>query len=96
MENDTQLLLDYFIIPEKPYKKRFRCKNCGTSVSSFNQKTGRWSVWGCQLKRDEDGRIKDWDIIRPTAHIFYGTRILDVGDGLGKWEGYENRSARLS
>jgi hypothetical protein len=64
-------------------------------VSSYNAKTDRWSVWGCQLERDENGKIKGWDIAKPTAHMFYGTRVLDVGDGLSKWEGYENKSAKL-
>ena len=47
------------------------------------------------MERNDDGKIKNWDIIKPTAHMFYGTRVLDVGDDLGKWEGYENKSAEL-
>ncbi|KAF7785197.1 hypothetical protein Agabi119p4_1362 [Agaricus bisporus var. burnettii] len=39
--------------------------------------------------------IKDFDKIKPTAHIFYKTRMLDVPDGLPKWDGYENQSNRL-
>lgn len=88
--------LDSYINPEKPWKKRWRCKNCGSSVSSHNSKTDRWSVWGCQLERFGDGRIKNWEIVKPTAHIFYGTRVIDVGDDLGKWQGYEDKSKRLS
>jgi hypothetical protein len=88
--------LDSFSTPEKPHKKRWRCKKCGTCVSSYNYKTKQWSVWGCTLERDDDGRLKNCAIIRPTAHIFYGTRILDIGDNLSKWEGYENKSVKLS
>ena len=62
---------------------------------SVNAKTGSCSVWGPHLARDEAGKIIDWERIKPTAHIFYGTRLLDVDDGLAKWEGYENGSARL-
>lgn len=87
--------LDSFSIPEKPHKKRWRCKNCGTNISSYNSTTNRWSVWGCGMERNDDGKIKNWDIIKPTVHMFYGTRVLDVGDDLGKWEGYENKSAEL-
>jgi len=85
-----------FSIPEKPHKKRWQCKNCGTNVSSYNSATNRWSVWGCGLERDGEGKLKNWDIIKPTSHIFYGSRVLDISDDLCKWEGYENKSAKLS
>lgn len=92
----AETYLDSYVLPDKPYKTRWRCKTCGSCVASKNSRTNRWSVWGCVLARDVDGKIKNWDIVKPTAHIFYGTRVLDVADGLGKWEGYENKSAKLS
>jgi hypothetical protein len=52
-------------------------------------------VWATQLERDVEGKIKGWDDLRPTAHMFYGTRLLDVNDGLGKWAEYENQSTKL-
>lgn len=52
-------------------------------------------MWGAQMARDELGSIKSWDVVKPTAHIFYGTRMLDVNDGLGKWEAYEDKSRKL-
>jgi len=88
--------LDAFIVPAKPWKKRWRCKCCGGSVASQNSKTDRWSVWGTLLERDDNGRIKGWEAVKPTAHMFYGTHYLEVDDGLGKWEGYESQSARIS
>ncbi|KAI0343785.1 hypothetical protein BDW22DRAFT_1406914 [Trametopsis cervina] len=88
--------LDRFAIPSRPHKTRVRCKNCGAGVASYNSTTNRWSVWGALLRRGSDGAIEGWDIVRPTAHIFYGTRMLDIGDSLGKWEGYENRSVQLA
>jgi len=91
-EDPQESYLDSYISGQKPWKKRWRCKTCGSCVSSYNSKTSKWSVWGCQLDRDRDGKIKSWNIVRPTAHIFYGTRVLDVDDDLGKWEGYENKS----
>jgi len=65
-------------------------------VASHNSKANKWSVWGAQLERDESGRIKDWEELKPTAHTFYDTRMLDINDDLGKWEGYENQSRRIS
>ena len=49
------------------------------------------------LQRGEDGRIlkEVWERVKPTAHIFYGTRMLDVPDGLGKWEAYEGKAQRI-
>ena len=85
----------YVMAPSRPYKTRWRCKACGACVMSANAKTGRCSVWGAHLARDAAGAIVDWEAVRPTAHIFYGTRMLNVADGLGKWEGYEGGSARL-
>lgn len=87
--------LDAFVIPAKPWKTRWRCKTCGACVAGSNTKTGNWSIWGVQLERDEHGKVINWEIVKPTAHIFYDTRLLDVNDELGKWQGYENTSAQL-
>ncbi|RDB29034.1 hypothetical protein Hypma_016051 [Hypsizygus marmoreus] len=87
--------LDSFSVPEKPWKNRWRCKRCGAAVASYHGKENRWSVWGAQLERDAGGKIKDWDTVKPTAHIFYGTRMVNVDDALGKWVGYENKSERV-
>ncbi len=32
---------------------------------------------------------------RPTCHIFYGSRLIDIGDGLPKWSGHKNNSERI-
>lgn len=34
-------------------------------------------------------------LLQPTAHMFYGTRMLDIQDELGKWAGYENKSDKM-
>ncbi|KAG9313483.1 hypothetical protein JVU11DRAFT_5808 [Chiua virens] len=87
--------LDHYENPLKPYKRRFRCKQCGSQVASFNTRTSQFSFWGACLERGPDGEILNWEQVKPTAHIFYGTRMLDVNDGLGKWEGYEGNQPRL-
>lgn len=81
-------------------KHRYRCKTCGAGVASYNAKKNKWSVWAATLDRDTsgddgEGKIIGWEYVKPTAHIFYGTRMLDVNDGLGKWEGYANQSKRI-
>lgn len=35
------------------------------------------------------------DAFRPTCHIFYGMRVVDIQDDLPKWSGHKHRSARL-
>jgi hypothetical protein len=42
------------------------------------------------------GKIIGIEHVRATAHMFYDTRMLDVDDGLGKWDGYENKSTRIA
>lgn len=87
--------LHAYVIPDKPHKTRYRCRTCGACVASHNSVKDKWSIWGVHLERTPEGKIKDWDVVKPTAHIFYGTRLLDIDDSLGKWEGYEGDSERI-
>jgi hypothetical protein len=94
-DNPEEALHSYEVAT-KPWKRRFRCKKCGCCIASQNTKIDKWSTWGGQLDRDENARIKNWDVIKPTDHIFYETRMLDVNDELPKWKGYGNDSERLA
>jgi len=87
--------LDSFVQPQRPWKTRWRCKWCGCCVASHNSRANKWSVWGAQLERDEEGKIIGWDVVGPTAHMFYGTRLLDINDELSKWDGYEGKSIEI-
>ncbi|KDR85528.1 hypothetical protein GALMADRAFT_367282 [Galerina marginata CBS 339.88] len=87
--------LDFYAVASKPWKTRWRCKKCGCTIASYNSKLDKWSVWGAQFERDESGKIIGWDTIKPTAHVFYETRLVDIQDELGKWAGYEGQSVRL-
>ncbi len=91
----ADVVADTYQVQSKPWKRRWRCKTCGSNVTSENSKTQRWSIWGATLDRDSNGRIIGWEALKPTSHMFYGTRMVDVADDLGKWEGYENQSQRL-
>jgi len=35
------------------------------------------------------------DAFKPTCHIFYGARVMDVTDALPKWSGHKGSSTRL-
>ncbi|KAI0821479.1 Mss4-like protein [Irpex lacteus] len=88
-------LLDSYAIANRPHKTRFRCKTCGACVASHNTAKNTISIWGAHLKRDGEGKIEMWELVKPSAHIFYGTRMLDIKDDLGKWKGYEGKSDRI-
>ena len=32
---------------------------------------------------------------KPTCHIFYGSRVIDISDDLPKWSGHKNNSERM-
>ncbi len=64
---------EVYSVEGKPWKGCHRCTNCGAVVAAHNAQKGTWSLGGSQLARDENGKIKDWDYVKPTAHIFYGT-----------------------
>jgi hypothetical protein len=32
---------------------------------------------------------------KPTCHIFYGSRFIDISDDLPKWFGHKNNSERI-
>ncbi|MEZ6174337.1 MAG: hypothetical protein R3B66_00550 [Candidatus Scalinduaceae bacterium] len=35
------------------------------------------------------------ETFKPTCHIFYSMRIIDIDDDLPKWSGHKNKSRRL-
>ena len=35
------------------------------------------------------------EAFKPTCHIFYAARVIDMDDGLPKWAGHSEKSARL-
>jgi hypothetical protein len=76
-------------------KHRYRCKTCGTHIASWNEAKEKWSVWGATLDRDDDNKIVGWEWAKPTDHQFYGTRMLDIPDGLDKWDGYAHQSKAI-
>ncbi|KAJ7204409.1 Mss4-like protein [Mycena pura] len=73
----------------------YRCKKCRSCAAAHMSASKNWALRGTQLARDEGGKIVDWEGVKPTDHIFYGTRVVDVADDLPKWEGFVGRSTRL-
>ncbi|KAF7303057.1 GFA domain-containing protein [Mycena kentingensis (nom. inval.)] len=73
----------------------YRCPTCRSCPAIQITRTTNWALRGTNLARDDAGKIIDWDSVKPTSHIFYNTRIVDVADDLPKWEGFPGRSNRL-
>ncbi|KAF7347513.1 hypothetical protein MVEN_01507500 [Mycena venus] len=73
----------------------YRCKSCRSCAATQMSDNQNWALRATQMERDENGKIKDWDNLKPTGHIFYGTRVVDVADDLPKWEGFPG-SAKIA
>ncbi|KAK7043014.1 hypothetical protein VNI00_008752 [Paramarasmius palmivorus] len=79
---------DVYQVKDKPAMNRYRCKTCGACVAMFHDQFKRWCIWGAQLEHVAEE-------LKPKVHVFYDTRLLDVNDGLDKWEGIPGRSKKL-
>ncbi|CAK5264468.1 unnamed protein product, partial [Mycena citricolor] len=75
--------------------KLYRCKQC-RSCAAAKLDTGNWALRPTQFARGADDMVLNWDILKPTAHIFYNTRVVDVQDGLPKWAGFPRSSDRMN
>lgn len=60
----------------------------------------RWTIWPSTLERtdpDGEGPIEGLLLLAPNEHQFYGAwRMLDIQDGLPKWDGYADKSNRVA
>ncbi|KAJ7755007.1 Mss4-like protein [Mycena maculata] len=74
----------------------YRCQSCRSCAATQIADSGNWAIRGMQLERDENGKIINWEGVKPTGHIFYGTRVVDVADDLPKWEGHQGNSTKLA
>ncbi|TFK99530.1 Mss4-like protein [Pterulicium gracile] len=88
--------IEKYQVPEKPWKYRVRCKSCGVMVAGEHTKSNKFNVFVGGMERDQDGNVKKLDEVKATAHIFYDTRLMDVNDGLPKWNGVLGQSTLLS
>lgn len=72
------------------------CSLCGTLIADEGRKM--WLAFPSlfDFGSDPDGqRSPVPDAFKPTCHIFYRMRVMDVADGLPKWAGHKNQSALL-
>ena len=67
------------------------CASCGTPVADEGRRM--WLAFPSLFDFGVPPRVPD--AFRPTCHIFYGMRVMDVADDLPKWSGHKGESTLL-
>lgn len=67
------------------------CGRCGTPIADEGRRM--WLAFPTLF--DFGPRTEVPDSFKPTCHIFFGMRVVDVWDDLPKWSGHKNHSTRL-
>ena len=67
------------------------CKVCGTLIADEGRRM--WLAFPTLFDFGPDAETPE--AFKPTCHIFYRQRVLDICDNLPKWSGHKNHSARL-
>lgn len=75
--------------PERILPCKVSCALCGTPIAD----DGRTMWLAFPTLFDFGTRVPA--SFRPSCHIFYAERVLDVDDGLPKWAGHKNASTLL-
>ena len=52
-----------------------------------------WLAFPTLFDFGEAGELPE--AFRPTCHIFYSHRVVDMADGLPKWSGHKNASEQI-
>jgi hypothetical protein len=67
------------------------CALCGTPLADEGRRM--WLAFPTLFEFGATGEIPE--AFRPTCHIFYAQRVVDVDDGLPKWSGHKNTSNEI-
>ncbi len=71
--------------------RKLACARCGTWIADEGRRM--WLAFPELFEFGDPPRVPD--AFRPTCHIFYGSRVLDIADPLPKWAGHKDVSTRL-
>ena len=66
------------------------CTRCGTLIADEGRRM--WLAFPALFDFGSRDRVPP--AFRPTGHIFYGSRVVDVDDDLPKWSGHKHHSRR--
>lgn len=67
------------------------CALCRTPIADEGRRM--WLAFPTLFDFGDPPRVPD--AFKPTCHIFYGSRVMDIDDGLPKWSGHKGQSERL-
>ena len=88
--------LRFFDSARNRYERSLPCKVscglCGTPIADEGR--NMWLAFPTLFDFGAPPRVPD--AFKPTCHIFYGMRVMDVSDGLPKWSGHKDRSTVLA
>lgn len=68
------------------------CSSCGTPIADEGR--NMWLAFPTLFDFGVPPEVPD--AFKPTCHIFYRMRVMDIADGLPKWSGHKNKSTLLS
>lgn len=67
------------------------CSLCGTLIADEGRRM--WLAFPSLFNFGYGSTVPE--AFRPTCHLFYGVRVIDMNDGLPKWAGHKNHSNRM-
>ena len=67
------------------------CARCGTPIADEGR--NMWLAFPSLFEFGSPPRVPQ--SFMPTCHIFYGSRVFDMDDGLPKWAGHSGSSERM-
>ena len=67
------------------------CNRCGTLIADEGRRM--WLAFPTLFDFRQGAETPD--SFKPTCHIFYNQRLIDISDNLPKWSGHKNHSALL-
>ncbi|CAF0799738.1 unnamed protein product [Didymodactylos carnosus] len=65
------------------------CRDCRTPLADEGR--NMWLAFPMLFKQFDEMKEK----LRPSCHLFYGQRCVDIKDGLPKFEGHKNKSQQI-
>lgn len=77
--------------PERILPCKVSCALCGTFVADEGRQM--WLAFPTLFDFGTTPKVPE--TFKPTCHIFYGMRVVDVNDNLPKWSGHKNMSVLL-
>jgi hypothetical protein len=78
-------------ILERVLPCKVSCALCGTPIADEGRRM--WLGFPSLFDFSELSAVPE--TFKPTCHIFYGSRVMDMNDKLPKWSGHKHHSERL-